>query len=362
MEDRLKRVNQLQVPTWNALKINETAVMTDFAGMPVYAKQPLKKEYADIQTSQEKVRQIQPGKAPVVIRAIKDYVKSFGNYRLHIVIPEGVVVDEPIILNFGLDGNDALLIDDILISAGAGSRATIVMSYSSDNRAACFRCGFTALELNENANILLIKAQMLSEKHDNADATEVILAEGAYAHVILVELGAKKSVSGCSVQLKGNGSSANLDGVYIVNHERELDLNYRIEYRGKKSEGNITIRGALLDQARKVAKSTLDFLSGAVDSKGREEESVLALSPTAVNISAPLLLCGEDKVDGQHATTTGRVDQGQLFYLMSRGIAEGEARKLIALASFGPILDKIEPEFLREEIMASVREVLDHAN
>ncbi len=356
----LAEINKLQVPTWRALKINGISIGEPAADMTVYAKNPIEKNYRGIEISRDMVEGTTEA-APLAIRDVKNYVKDLHSTRLHIRIPEGHVMDEPIILNFKLDRDNALLIDDILISAADESKATIVFRYTSEEDADCFRCGFTALEVGRNADIRLIKTQLLSHNHKNVDATMVNVAEKGHANIILAELGGEKSVSGYSVQLLGEAASADLDSLYMVNRQRELDINYRMAYQGKSTEGHINVKGALLGKAKKTAKSTLDFISGAANAKGHEEETVLTFSPDVINISAPLLLCGEDNVSGQHATSVGRPDADKLFYLMSRGISKEEAEKLIALAAFSPIINSIEPEELREEMITVLQEVMDNA-
>lgn len=49
-----------------------------------------------------------------------------------------------------------------------------------------------------------------------------------------------------------------------------------------------------------------------------------------VNQTIPLILCGEEDVEGNHGATIGRLDEKMLFYLASRGIPEEAARSLLA--------------------------------
>ncbi len=361
MNNTLKRLNRLQIPTWSMLKINDTAITIDLDGMPAYSGNPIQKEYSGIQITHEPALEVKET-PPVILQDVREYAAALCNYRLHLTIPAGFTAKDPIVLDFHLGAGNALLSDELFISAEAGSSATVVLRYASDEDANCFHCGYTKLHAKADANIRLIKAQRLAENHTGVDATEINVETGAAAHVILIEAGSQKSVSSCSIQLEGNGASVDLHGAYAVNQERELDFNYRIEYKAENTRGNINVRGALLDKARKAAKSTLDFLPGAAGAKGREEESVLVLGSDAVNLSAPLLLCGEDDVEGQHATTTGKLDENKLFYLMNRGIRKSEARKLIALASFNSVLEKIEPDSLQEEISSYIQEVLSDAD
>ena len=110
------------------------------------------------------------------------------------------------------------------------------------------------------------------------------------------------------------------------------------------------VRGALLGTSDKIFRGTLDFLEGSKGSVGRENEEVVLLSPTVRNRSVPVMLSHEDDVDGHHAVSVGKIDEGKLFYLMSRGLDMADAQRLIVEASFHPVLDRIEDEGLKAEI------------
>jgi len=55
-----------------------------------------------------------------------------------------------------------------------------------------------------------------------------------------------------------------------------------------------------------------------------------------------------------HASTTGRFDDQQLFYLQSRGIAEDEARRLVVHGFFADIIKKVGVPALEEGLLATV--------
>ena len=199
---------------------------------------------------------------------------------------------------------------------------------------------------------------MLDEADIHLDNNAVHVQADGQGDVVFCELGAGQTVSGCNVILNGDKSRSDLQSIYIGDKDRKLDLNYRMELRGRESEGHILVRGALADQAKKALKSNLDFIRGAAASRGSEEETVLTLSEKAVNLSVPLLLCGEDNVEGSHATSSGKPNPSKLFYLMSRGLSEKEARHLLVEASFTPILENISSESLKAAVQQRIREVL----
>jgi Fe-S cluster assembly scaffold protein SufB len=129
--------------------------------------------------------------------------------------------------------------------------------------------------------------------------------------------------------------------------ERGLDLSFTANHMGKKSESDILGKGVLSGQARKVFRGTLNFVDGSAQSVGKEEEIVLLLSEKVKADSIPALMCQEDDVIGEHGASIGQLDEEQLFYLMSRGLPESEAKLLVIASGFREILEGITDEKLR---------------
>ena len=100
-------------------------------------------------------------------------------------------------------------------------------------------------------------------------------------------------------------------------------------FKGRRAIGEIQGRGAVKDTAQKVFRGNLYFERGAAKSEGREGEFAILLDKKVKAHSIPTLFCNEDDVIGEHAASVGKVDEAKLFYLMSRGISEEEAKSLI---------------------------------
>ena len=80
----------------------------------------------------------------------------------------------------------------------------------------------------------------------------------------------------------------------------------------------------------------------------------MLLSDTAKSLALPMLLCSEEDVEGQHSTSSGKIGEKELFYIMSRGFSKKEAMKLMVKAKFNKILGSIKSEELREEIINQI--------
>lgn len=115
-----------------------------------------------------------------------------------------------------------------------------------------------------------------------------------------------------------------------------LDFNDVSVHTGRDTLCEMAHRRCADRQRRKILRGTVDFQRGAKRGVGHESEDVLLFSPNARNRTAPLILCGEEEVEGQHAASVGRLDENKLYYLRSRGLSEAQARRLMVDARFAP--------------------------
>lgn len=356
---KLEKLNQLQMPTWRWLNMNEAALTLEadfavpFTGGSIQCKSPL----VQLQTQAEKAV---PENLPRDIARVQDFVWQQKNHSLTITIPQGVKLAEPIYLNFTLSEGSPVLTDYLHIIGEADSSAEVVVTYSSDRAGRYFHSGFSLVQAKPGAQIVLTKVQMLGSRDTHLDINAVDVEENALGNLLICELGGAQVVSGCNIRLAHTKSCGKLDSIYLGSGTMEQDFSYRLELGGAASEGEITVQGALAGNAKKVLKSTLDFLRGAAGAVGKEKETVLSLSENAVNLSTPLLLCGEADVVGAHESTSGKPDAGKLYYLMSRGLSEKEAKRLLVEASFTPVLNRLQSEALREAVLKRIQEVVHY--
>jgi Fe-S cluster assembly scaffold protein SufB len=112
---------------------------------------------------------------------------------------------------------------------------------------------------------------------------------------------------------------------------------------------------------KKVFRGTLDFKLGSTQSVGKEEESVLLLSETVKSDSIPALMCSEDDVIGEHGASIGQLDEEQLFYLMSRGIEEHQAKLLVIASALKTWMEDIEDDQFREKVLTALDGSIEHA-
>ena len=286
---------------------------------------------------------------------MKEANENFTNGVL-VTLADNTVVEENIILEFKMDENNKTLVDNIVVVAGKNSKANIIVKYISVDSLEGYHNGICRIFAEENANIRVTKVNLLGKNVRTFDSNMSEVKDNAKADFIAIELGGKSAISNYEGILLGEKSKGDLLSVYIGTDDEKIDLNYVMTIKGKKSDCNMDIKGALRDKAVKNFKGTLDFKRGAKGSKGAEEEFCMLLSDKARSRSVPLLLCDEDDVSGEHAAASGSIDENKLFYLMSRGISYDDARLLIINAAFNPIVDEIKDEEIQNEILGYIKE------
>ena len=240
------------------------------------------------------------------------------------------------------------------IRVGKGEQEAVVVVYRKEQR------GKLRAHVEEGGELRLVKLQLLPADVAHADDIEIKVEKGAKLHYTAIEAGSAYSVTKLLVELAGDEAAADVAAIYFGDEQREIDMNYIIRQQGRHTDANMQVRGALMDKSQKIFRGTLDFVRGAKKSVGRENEEVVLLSPTVRNRSVPLMLSGEDDVDGHHAVSIGKMDQEKLFYLMSRGLDLAEAQRLVVEASFNPVLERIPEEALRSEVDEYIKGRISH--
>ena len=255
-----------------------------------------------------------------------------------------------IIYNF--DDNNLNLINQIEIIANNDANVTIV--YKSNTLNKCLHNGIIKTIVNENAKLNINIVNLLNEKSDNFEAMENTLKANSKLKYTIIDIGGRTSVSNYYSNIIGENADNDLKSIYLGIDNQRKDINYIAELRGIKTNIDIDVQGALQDSAKKNFKGTIDFKKGCKKAKGNENEYCMLLSDKAKSIALPMLLCTEDNVEGNHSTASGKIDNNQLFYIMSRGLSYKEAVKLIVKANFNKIIERITDEELKNEVLNEI--------
>ena len=129
---------------------------------------------------------------------------------------------------------------------------------------------------------------------------------------------------------------------------------------GPRSIGHILQHGVILEDATLTFNGIGHILKGAKGADAQQENRVLMLSRTARGDANPLLLIDENDVQAGHAASVGRVDEQQMYYLMSRGLSKEVAQRLVIRGFLGAVLSEIPDKNVRQQLTDTIeRKLID---
>ena len=262
-------------------------------------------------------------------------------------------------LNFEFNSKNNELQENIQINANKNSKATIIIKYISKDSNYNFHNGIIKTNAKSNSDINIILINFLNKNSNNFISIENNFEESAKIKYTIIDFGGKNSITNYYSNLLGEKSENEINTIYLGQDGQLFDLNYIAELRGQKSNVNIEVQGALKDNSKKHFKGTIDFKKGCKKSKGNENEACMLLSKKAKSIALPMLLCSEEDVEGNHSSSAGKADEKEVFYIMSRGFSLKDAMKLIVRARFNKIIEEIENEEIKNEILEEIDKRLD---
>ena len=283
---------------------------------------------------------------------LTNQVKMQANQKLKITIDNEQYKENQI--EFKFDSKNINLVEDIEIIANQDSKSTVIIKYLSDENVQAYHNGILRVNAKKNSKIDIIIVNMMNTKSNNFIAIQNIAEEDSKVNFTIIDFGGKNSITNYYSNLVGERSNNTVNTIYLGKENQIFDLNYIVELRGKKSNINIEVQGALKDVAKKHFKGTIDFKKGCKKSTGNENESCMLLSDTAKSIALPMLLCSEEEVEGNHSSSAGKIGEKELFYIMSRGFKLKEAMKLMVKAKFNKILENIKNKELKEQILNEI--------
>lgn len=345
------KINRLPVRTWNWLHMNDSSlsdIHTQLYGKTGASCSPAPSlpergvswiREGSTKALETRLQEIPTGMGPDMEELVRESETPTDIFR----IKKGTHPEEPIRLSLQYKQGDNRL-HAVCIYAEEGSSITVIMEAFSGRKDSGSAGIQTKLYAEKNASVRLIQTQLLGDGFAAMLDVGGICEEGASIELLQLHLGAQTSYTGARINLMGDDSRMNADIGYLGKNTQKLDMNYIAGHYGRKTESRMEVKGVLRDRASKLFRGTIDFHRGCSGAEGMEKEEVLLLGDEVINRTIPLILCGEEKVQGNHGATAGRLDEEKLFYFCSRGFGREAACDRMARAGIDALCAKIPEE------------------
>lgn len=285
--------------------------------------------------------------------------RAFAAFREATVVsvPPNFTTSRPVLVSVRGDDAEHATAGHLLIELGANSSAVVVLDYSGSATYA----DNVEFVVRDGARLSVVSMQDWSDDAVHLSHHRAKLGKDASIAHTAVSLGGGVVRMAPSVRYAGPGGNAELRGLYFADAGQHLEHRLLVDHAEPNCRSRVTYKGALQgDGAHAVWIGDVIIRPEAVGTDSYESNRNLVLTDGTRVDSVPNLeiLTGEVTRAG-HASTSGRLEDEHLFYLMARGIGFNAARRLVIRGFFGQLIAEIGVPELRERITAAIETELE---
>jgi Fe-S cluster assembly protein SufD len=273
-----------------------------------------------------------------------------------ITIPPEIEAAQPTVVSVRGESAEGAAFGHTLIDVGANARAAVVLDHSGSATYA----DNVEIVVGDGASLTVVSLQDWDDNAVHVSNHYISLGRDARVQHTAVTLGGGVVRLAPSVRYGGPGGDAELLGAYFADAGQHLEHRLFVDHTQPNCRSRVEYKGALQgDEAHTVWIGDVLIRAEATGTDTYERNRNLLLTEGARADSVPNLeiLTGE-VIGAGHASTSGKLEDHHLFYLMARGIPLAEARRLVIRGFFGQLISRIGiPEFrdrIAEEIEAEL--------
>ena len=276
-----------------------------------------------------------------------------------LTVPPGAVASRPSVVTVRGEGADGPAFGHLLVDVGAHGSAVVVV----DHVGSATYADTVEVVLGDGAQLTVVSLQEWADDAVHVSSHRLLVGRDARLRHVAVTLGGSLVRIRPTVAYTGPGGDAELLGLYFADAGQHLEHRLFVEHAAPHCRSSVVYKGALQGaDAHTIWIGDVLIRGGAVGTDTYEINRNLVLTEGARADSVPNLEIETGEIVGAgHASTTGRFDDEQLFYLQSRGIPEAEARRLVVRGFFADLLAKIGVPDLAERLLAAVDAELERA-
>jgi Fe-S cluster assembly protein SufD len=277
-----------------------------------------------------------------------------------VTVPAETVLSRPVIFNVhGETEGDEVAFSHVFVDVQAYASGVVVLDHTGRANVA----SNIEIRVGDGATLTFVSIQ---DWHDGsvhvAHQHAHVGRDASFKHVT-ISLGGDLVRIASSVDYAGPGGVAEMLGLYFADAGQHLEHRLFVDHNAPHTKSNVENKGALQgDGAHTVWIGDVLIRKVAEGIETYEQNRNLVLTDGCRADSVPNLEIQTGEIIGAgHASTTGRFDDEQLFYLQSRGIPEDEARRLVVHGFFADIVRRIGVPELEDRLLKAVEAELEVA-
>ncbi|MFF9364852.1 Fe-S cluster assembly protein SufD [Streptomyces griseoluteus] len=297
------------------------------------------------------------GKAGTPVDRVAAQAYSAFEQASVVTVPKETVLTEPI--RIAVHGEGGTAFGHQVIELGAFAEALVVIDHTGD----AVLAANVDYVLGDGAKLTVVSVQDWDDKAVHVAQHNALVGRDASFKSVVVTFGGDVVRLHPRVSYAGPGGEAELFGLYFTDAGQHQEHRLLVDHNTPHCRSHVVYKGALQGEgAHAVWIGDVLIEAKAEGTDTYEMNRNLVLTDGSRVDSVPNLEIETGEIVGAgHASTTGRFDDEQLFYLMARGIPEHEARRLVVRGFFAELVQQIGVPDIEERLLVKIEEELEAA-
>ncbi|MGV9790213.1 Fe-S cluster assembly protein SufD [Streptomyces sp. NPDC003435] len=297
------------------------------------------------------------GKAGTPVDRVAAQAYSAFEQASVVTVPKETVLTEPI--RIAVHGEGGTAYGHQVIELGAFAEALVVIDHTGD----AVLAANVDYVLGDGAKLTVVSVQDWDDKAVHVAQHNALVGRDASFKSVVVTFGGDVVRLHPRVSYAGPGGEAELFGLYFTDAGQHQEHRLLVDHNTPHCKSHVVYKGALQGEgAHAVWIGDVLIEAKAEGTDTYEMNRNLVLTDGSRVDSVPNLEIETGEIVGAgHASTTGRFDDEQLFYLMARGIPEYEARRLVVRGFFAELVQQIGLPDIEERLLVKIEEELEAA-
>lgn len=278
--------------------------------------------------------------------ALNSAVWSGGSF---VYVPPGVRVELPMQAYFRLNQADAGQFERTIIIIDEGAQAHYVEGCTAPIYTThSFHSGVIEIIVKKNARMRYTTIQNWSNNMYNLVTQRSVVEEGATMEWVDANLGSKITMKYPSCYLVGERAHGEILSLAFAADGQHQETGGKAIHVAPNTSSKITSKSISKGDGRASYRGLLKVYNGAKHSRSKVVCDALLLDDISRSDTYPYIEIDEDEVSIGHEASVSKVDEEQLFYLMSRGLSEEQAMGMVISGFIEPLVKELPMEYAIE--------------
>ena len=278
-----------------------------------------------------------------------------GGYFLF--VPQGVEMPAPVHAFHIVERAGTLSSAHSFVSAEPGGRAAVIDEFlSGDLEGETVSLHGATISGDGGSGVEYVALQRFGRGVKRFSTQHVFAGRDSRVVTFNVALGGDLSRADVTSRLNGPGSESEMLALWFGDADQHFDHHTLQHHAAPHAHSDLLFKGALTDEGSSVFRGLIRVDKGAQLTDAYQTNRNLLLSEGSHASALPNLEIEADDVRCSHGATIGQVEDGQLFYLMSRGLTRRQAERLLVFGFFDEVLARLPMEGVRTRVREAIEE------